>query len=320
MEPQQATQHAIEAGTFWLPRQGSTLAPIIDQGWDLAYWVSVVFFVLVIVPLALFVWKYRRKSPTEVGAPPGHNTALEIAWSVIPLALVMACFIVGFKGFMAASVAPADSYEIQVTAQKWAWSFTYPNGRVSPGELRVPAGKPIRMVMSSKDVIHSFFIPVFRVKQDVIPGSYSSVWFEATEPMETTLECAEYCGTDHSAMLAKVVVMPEDKFNDWLKLDESAGMAPAEYGQKLFVKYTCVACHSVNGVRIVGPTFKGAFGRSEAFTDGSKGVVDENYVRESILNPAAKIVAGYPPVMPPFKGQLDDKQIEAIIAYMKTLK
>lgn len=316
---QQTTQHVIDQGTFWLPKQGSTLAPIIDQGWDLAFWVSIVFFVLVVVPMALFVVKYRRKDDKEVGSEPGHSTALEIGWSVVPLAIVMACFLVGFRGFMAASVAPADAYEIKAEAQKWSWTFRYP-GKDSPGELVVPAGRPVRMVMSSKDVLHSFYIPTFRVKQDVVPGSYSSVWFEAVEPGETTLECTEYCGKDHSQMLAKVIVKSPEEFDQWLSANEFAGLTPAEAGQQLYTKYGCVACHSLDGNKGTGPTFKGVWGRDEQLADGSKVKVDENYVRESILNPKAKLVAGYGEVMPVFKGVIKDEQIDAIIEFLKAQK
>jgi len=323
MEQQQAYK-AIEQGTFWLPKQGSTLAPIIDEGWDLAMWVNIIFFILVIVPMVLFVMKYRRKSAAEVGAPAGHNTALEIGWSVVPLAVVMACFLVGFKGFLAASVVPGDAYEIRVTGSKWSWTFDYPNGKSSPGDLVVPAGKPIKLVMSSKDVLHSFYIPEYRVKQDVIPGSYTTVWFEAIEPGETTVECTEYCGgsakAGHSDMYARVLVKSPEQFKEWLEADEFKGMPPAEVGQKLFSKYTCNTCHSVDGSPGTGPSFKGVWGREEKFADGSAGVVDDNYVRESVLNPTAKVVAGYAPVMPSFKGQLKDEQIAAIIEYMKTLK
>ena len=324
MEQQQAAYKAIEQGTFWLPKQGSTLAPVIDEGWDLAFWISIVFFILVVVPMFLFVVKYKRRHDKEIGAPAGHNTALEIGWSVVPLAIVMVCFLVGFKGFLASSVVPANAYTINVTAQKWAWNFDYPNGKSSAGDLVVPAGVPVKLVMSSKDVLHSLYIPLYRVKNDVIPGSYTSVWFEANEPGETTLECTEYCGgaakAGHSDMYARVIVKSQADFDAWLNADEFKGMPPAEVGQKLFSKYTCNTCHSVDGSPMVGPSFKNIWGRSEKLTDGASVTVDENYVRESILNPTAKVVAGYAPVMPSFKGQLKDDQITAIIEYMKTLK
>lgn len=315
----------IQEAGFWLPRSASTLAKEIDVGWNLAYWVMVIIFFLVVIPLFALTLRYRRKHAAHYGAPTGHNTPLEIVWSVIPLAIVMACFLVGFRGYVHASVPPAGAYEINVTGQKWLWTFIYPNGVVSPGEIRVPLGKPTRLIMSSKDVIHSFYIPEFRVKQDVVPGSYSSVWFEPTIEGSFTVECAEYCGKDHSNMLAHVIVMKPDAFDKWL--DEQArqngpGSDPVALGAKLFVKMTCVTCHSLTSTPIPGggPAFKGVFGREETMSDGLTLKVDENYVRESILSPQAKIVKGFGPIMPSFKGQLKDYEIDALIAYLKTLK
>ena len=324
MGPLAAAKYAIDLGSFWLPKQGSTLAPEIDRGWDLAMYVGVIFFILVMVPLALFIWKYRRRHENEVGKPTGHSTALEIGWTVVPLAVVMGCFLVGFRGFMRASIPPAGAYEIDVTAHKWAWHFSYPTGKASDGGdngegLRVPAGVPIKMVMSSQDVIHSFFIPEFRVKQDVVPGSYTSVWFQADKPLTTVLECSQYCGRDHSRMLAHVVVMPKDKFDQWVSQVKAKG-TPVQIGEGLYKSKGCSACHSTTGARIVGPTFKGVWGRHEALSDGRTITVDANYVRKSILDPQADIVATYPPVMPSFKGQLTDDQINDIIAFLKTLK
>jgi cytochrome c oxidase subunit 2 len=319
----------IKEGTFWLPHQASTIAGEIDSGWDLAYWVSVVFFFAIIIPMAYFVWRYRRTAANQVGAATGHNTTLEIVWSIFPLAIVMACFLVGFRGFLHASVPPQNSYEINVTGQKWLWTFFYPNGVVSPGELHVKKGVPTRLVMSSKDVIHSFYIPEFRVKQDVVPGLYSSVWFEPTETGDFTVECAEYCGgnatTGHSTMLAHVVVMEPDEFDKWLDDEAKAngpGKDPAEAGKKLFVKNACSTCHSLNATPLPGggPAFLGVFGRSETMSDGQVIKVDENYIRESILYPQAKIVKGFGPIMPSFKGQLKDWEIDALIAYLKTIK
>lgn len=321
LQPQ--TGWKIDDGTFWLPKQSSTIAPEIDFGWDVAFWLGVVLFILVIVPMVLFVVQYRRKKADEIGAPTGHNTVIEIVWSVIPLAVVMGCFLVGFKGFMHASVAPSNAFEVAVVAKKWAWSFAYPNGATS-AELHVPAGQPVRLVMSSQDVIHSVFIPEFRVKQDVIPGTYTSLWFEATEAKEYTLLCTEYCGSAHSAMLAKVVAHEPAAFQEWLDKagNEGKGKTPAEYGKDLFTKSNCNACHSLDGNRLVGPSFKGLFGRSEKLVGGAEAAVDEAYLRESILNPNAKVVDGFGPssAMPPYKGLLKDDQIDALIAFIKTVK
>jgi cytochrome c oxidase subunit II len=221
---------------------------------------------------------------------------------------------------MHASVAPAESYEIAVTAKKWAWSFTYPTGATT-SELHVPAGRPVKLLMSSQDVLHSFFVPEFRVKQDVVPGSYTSVWFHAIEPGEFTLLCTEYCGTAHSSMLAKVVVHEEREFQEWLEgvSDAGKGLTPVEFGQKLYTTAQCNTCHSVDGRRLIGPTWQGIYNAERRLRDGTTVIADENYLRDSILNPAAQIVEGYPPVMPSYKGQLRDAEIDALIAYMKTL-
>lgn len=307
----------INVDSFWLPKQSSTSAHHVDVGWDLALWVTYIFLAIVTVAMLYFVWKYRHRKDNTTGAPTGHNTALEIVWSVIPLAVLMACFIVGFRGYLELSVAPKDAYEIQVTAKKWSWTFTYPNGKISPGELHVPAGRPVRMVMSSVDVIHSFFVPEFRVKQDVIPGMYTSVWFEATEPGEKVLFCTEFCGKDHSNMLANVIVHSEQDFEKWLSAGDNR--PPAERGQSLFTQFGCTACHSVNGNPGAGPTLQGVFGHDVKLAGGSTVVADENYIRESILVPAAKVVEGFPPIMPAYQGQMSEDQVNDLIAYIKTL-
>ncbi len=314
-----ATNFVIHLGSFWLPRQGSTLAPQVDRGFDLALYVGVAFFILVVVPLVLFVWKYRRRRAHDVGKPTGHNTAIEIAWTVIPLAIVMACFLVGFRGFLRASVAPAGAYEIQVTAHKWAWHFQYPTGKSTDNELRIPVGRPVKMVMSSQDVIHGFFIPEFRVKEDVVPGSYTSVWFTVPKPTQTLLECTQYCGLGHSGMLAKVIAMPDADFDKWVHQVKLQG-SPVAIGRGLYTSKGCSGCHSINGTRIVGPSFKGLWGTTSHLSDGRNLVVDENFVRKHILDPRSLPVTGYPQVMPSFKGQLTDEQINDIIAFLKTVK
>lgn len=320
VEKARGTIGELVNGSFWLPRAGSTAAAETDFGWAVAYWVSVVFFFLVIIPMAYFVWKYRRKNAQEIGAPTGHNTAIEIIWTVIPLAVLMACFLVGFRGYLNMAVAPAEAYEIQATAKKWSWTFTYPNGKVSPGELHIPAGQNVKMLMSSVDVLHSFFIPEFRVKHDVIPGTYTSVWFNATNEGDTTLFCTEYCGKDHSNMLAKVVVHSDEEFKKWLEAGDNR--PPAERGQSLFATFGCTACHSVDGTPKAGggPTMKGVFGKQENIKGVGPVAVDENYLRESILVPTAKVVEGFPPIMPAFKGQMTDQQVNDLIAYIKTVQ
>jgi cytochrome c oxidase subunit 2 len=201
----------VELGGFWLPKSSSTLAPEIDMAWDMAMWLSVVFFVGIVGAMMWFCWKYKRRSLNDLTSKIDHNTTLEITWTVVPSILCVVTFLVGFKGYITASVAPAEAFEVHVTAEKWRWDFHYPNGSVSPSELRVPKGRPVKLIMSAKDVLHSFYVPEFRVKADVVPGMYTTLWFEATDLGEKQVFCTEYCGTGHSDMLAKVIVMePKD--------------------------------------------------------------------------------------------------------------
>jgi cytochrome c oxidase subunit 2 len=311
----------IEPGSFWMPKASSTLAPQVDSAYGVVMSVSVVLFVLVVGAMLFFVLRYRRRGKALPTSGIAHNTKLEVAWTVIPLAIVIALFAIGYRGFLNAAIAPAESYEIQVTAQKWSWTFTYPNGTVSPNLLVIPRGRPVKLVMSSKDVVHSLFIPEFRVKQDVVPGSYTSVWFEAVEARETVLECTQYCGTGHSQMIATVSVREEADFQKWLEEGgEEKGLPPAELGRRLYASYGCVACHSTDGTKGQGPSFKDLFGKMEPLSDGQTVKVDEGYLRESVTSPAAKVVKGFQPIMPTFKGQLKDAQLDALIAFIKAQK
>jgi cytochrome c oxidase subunit 2 len=316
-----ASQEPIHQGSFWLPKAISTLAPGVDNAWNIVMWVCVFFFVLVIGTMFYFMWKYKRRTENDLTSNIDHSARLEIAWTLLPLIIVMALFFVGLTGFMNSAVAPSDSYEIQVTGERWLWTFLYPNGTISPTKLIVPKGKPVRMVMSSKDVIHSFFVPEFRIKRDVIPGQYTSVWFEATEVGKYTLECTEYCGTGHSDMLATVEVMEPDAFKQWLEAGgEDKNQPPAKRGEGLFAKWQCGTCHSLDGSKKVGPSLKGLFNRDETMNDGKVVKADENYLRESILVSNAKVVKGYEAVMPLFKDTLKDDQVDALIAYIKEQK
>jgi len=322
----------VAIDSFWMPKASSTLAPQVDFAWNFVLYTSTIFFFLLMIPTFYFVSKYRRKKEGEVTSAIDHSTKVEIIWSAIPLVVLIALFFVGLAPFVNASVAPANALEVQVTAQKWNWSFRYPNGTTSPGKLVVPKGKPVRLVMSATDVLHSFFVAEFRVKQDAIPGVYTTAWFEPTSTGEFVVQCAEYCGGPmgdvpsdkpggHSDMLATVQVVEEQAFKDFMESGgEDKNVPIAERGKKQFAQWGCSACHSIDGAKLAGPTFKGLFGREEEMADGSKIKVDENYIKESILNPTAKVVKGFPPIMPTFQGQLKDPQIEAIIAFIKEQK
>jgi cytochrome c oxidase subunit 2 len=313
-------------GSLFFPQRGSTEAATVDQIFYFILIISIVFFVLIVALMLLFVLKYRRSDERATAEKSSsHNNALEALWSIIPSILVAIIFIWGFTGYLEMRQAPDDSYEIQVFAKRWAWSFQYPNGYIDEN-LHVPADTPIRLVMSSSDVIHSLYVPAFRLKMDVVPGRYSTTWFNAINPGSETAEydlfCAEYCGDQHSTMLAKVVVHPSGEFETWLEqasnfLDR---MSPEEGGQLLYQRRGCVQCHSVDGSAKTGPTFQGTFGTQQQLADGGSVTVDENYIRESILDPMVKVRAGYKPVMPSYQGQLKEEEINAIIAYIKSLK
>ena len=331
--------------TFWMPKGASTVAGDVDQLYYFLYWLSVVLFVGIVGAMTWFALRYKRKSETEIPHGPHHNTVLEVTWTVIPLILVMVIFVWGFRGYLRMVVAPGDAMVINVTAQQWQWSFTYPNGVVDAMDerkdkqpvngakdmpvLRVPAGRPVKLVMRSNDVLHSFWVPEFRVKHDIVPGQYSMVWFNAIEPGDYRVFCTEYCGQDHSMMMATVMVMKPEEFDAWLKKKggEVGGGDPVAAGALLYKTKACGGCHSTDGKPSVGPTMKGLFGRKEEITDGQPVTVDENYIRESILEPRAKLVKGFGPVMPesygnkgPADQQLSEKQVESLIAFIKSLK
>lgn len=310
-----------------MPPQASNVAGEVDSLYGFIFWLSVVFFVLVLGPTFYFVWKYRQKGD-EVKPTPWitHNLALELAWSIIPLLLVVVIAVWGFWGYMSLSIAPVNAEEIQVTGYKWGWRFEHRNGTKELGELHVPVGKTVKLIMSSIEedpnntpVIHSFFVPDFRVKQDLPPGRYTYLWFTPTVEGKHQVFCTEYCGDGHSRMLADLYVQSEQEFADWKK---TGGLqeASVDVGAALYKSKGCVSCHTVDGSKLVGPSFKGIWGADQPLQAGPAVKVDENYVRESILQPNAKVAQGYPAVMPSYQGLLKDKEVESLILYIKSLK
>ncbi|MXZ05708.1 MAG: c-type cytochrome, partial [Rhodothermaceae bacterium] len=223
-----------------------------------------------------------------------------------------------FRVFLELGIAPPNSYEINVTARKWSWSFTYPNGAVST-DLHVPVNRPVKLRMISEDVIHSFFVPAFRVKADVLQGRYSYVWFEATRADTFNVVCAEYCGTAHSDMYASVVVQSQDDFESWLAENmDDASLTPAERGERIYQLQGCMPCHSLDGTTPIGPSFLGLAGSTRNFTDGTSAVADDNYIRTSIVNPALQVVEGFLPVMPPqYAATLSTEEIDALVAFIQ---
>jgi cytochrome c oxidase subunit II len=306
---------------FWMPDDASVTAADIDWLYLFMVWMSVISVVGIFVAMAYFCVKYRATSrkANELPEPSSdHNTTLEITWSIIPLFVCIALFVWGFKGFVDLRTPPKDSLEIHAIGKRWAWTFQYPHG--ADNTLHVPVDKNVRMVISSLDVLHSLFIPNFRVKMDAVPGRYTDLWFRATKPGTYPIFCAEYCGTSHSDMLANIVVHPPGGYEAWVEEQKKLieRLPPVELGKLLYSKQGCNACHTIDGTPKIGPTWKGVYGTTERLTGGGSALVDENYIRESILDPQAKIVDGYPNSMPVTK--LSDREITGIIEYIKTLK
>lgn len=312
---------AETTSNIWLPSQSSSFAGEIDDVFSFIFWISMFFFVGIVGALLFFVVRYRRKNGVSAERTVHHSMPLEIAWSVIPFLLLIVIFVVGFTTFVTMAAEPEGAYEIRVVGKKWVWSFQYPNGYIDD-VLHVPVDQPVKLVMSSDDVIHSVFIPAFRVKRDVIPGRYTSLWFEAVETGTYDLFCTEYCGTKHSDMITTVVVHPSGEFDTWL--DKASNfletMSPPDAGKMLYKRRGCAQCHSVDGSKMVGPSFQELYGQTATLDTGDTITVDDNYIRESILEPQAKARAGYRKVMPTYQGQLKDEEISAIIEYIKTLK
>jgi cytochrome c oxidase subunit 2 len=327
-----------------LPLQGSDVA----VAWDGLYWflyaISVFFFILVVGGMIYFAVAYRKKEGRKTKYIV-DNHALEAMWTVIPTVLLLVIFAWGWDVYKKMVRAPADAIEIRVIGKQWLWNFQHDDGRLETNKLVVPLNKPVKLLMTSEDVLHSFFVPNFRVKSDVVPGMYTTVWFQAKVPGEHQIFCTEYCGATHAGMLGKVEVLDPEQYELWQagkpyelkgvktlsteilakresgeKLSNETIPLP-EQGKKLVQAKGCNACHSDDGSARIGPTYKGIFGHEVELADGSKVTVDENYIRESIEKPQAKIVKGFNPVMPPYtKEMISETEMNAIIAYIKSLK
>jgi len=314
-----------KGGGFWMPPDASTIAGDVDGLFTFIFWITTFFFLLVLALLVALVLKYRYRKGVreEPEYAPAHSTALELTWTIIPTVIVILVFYFGFRSYLHMAVTPPDAYEIQVTASMWNWSFTYPNGYVG-NELHVPVNTPVRLILGSRDVIHSLFVPQFRVKKDVVPGRYNQFWFQATQLSPSDgfdLYCAEYCGQAHSEMRSRVFVHEMSDYKKWLE-DASnweKRMSPVQAGEMLVKSNGCIQCHSLDGNAKNGPTFKDLFGKDEPMADGSTVRVDENYMRESLYDPAAKVVRGFTVQMQSYRGRLRDRDMDAIIAYMKSI-
>jgi cytochrome c oxidase subunit 2 len=297
------------------PDRASTIAGQVDALYIYLVLVSAVMTLLIFVAVAVLAIKYRRR-PGVLPHPIEGSPILEIGWSVIPFGVMLTFFIWGAVIYFKERTPPTSSTEVYVVAKQWMWKIEHMEGQREINELHVPVGQNVKMVMTSQDVIHSFFIPAFRLKQDVIPGRYTTLWFNATTPGVYHLFCAEYCGTSHSGMIGNVVVMSPQDYSQWMAGGPSAPLP--EQGKQLFASLGCSTCHRFD-IQGRGPNLQNAFGKPVLLEDGRTVAMDENYVRESILNPTAKIVSGFKPVMPTFQGLVSDEQLNALVAYVKSL-
>lgn len=299
------------------PEQASTLASKVDSLYFFSLAISAFFSILIaVVILALFV-KFRRRRIDEVGAPIHGSLLLEVAWSIIPFIIAMVLFAWGAVVYFDAYTVPGDTTEYFATGKQWMWKFQHPEGQREINTLHIPVGERISLKMTSEDVIHSFYVPAFRVKQDVLPGRYSTVWFEATKTGTYHLFCAEYCGSEHSLMKGSVVVMEPDDYQAWLD-DAGPVAAPEELGEALFDQYICSTCH-MDDDSGRGPSLHGIYGQEALLADGRRVIRDDDYLRESILRPATHIVNGYPQIMPTFQGQISEVGVLQLISYIKSL-
>lgn len=301
----------------------SLIAGQVDDVFLFITLMGLIFFVITQGFLIYFAVKYRRKKQEEPGETPyiTGNHWLEAVWIVIPSLVVLAIFIYGYVVYRDIRTPPPDAVEIQVTARQWLFQFTYPDGRTAVNEVRVEVGKPVKFLMTSMDVLHGFYLPDFRVKEDILPGSYTFLWVQPEKAGRYDIFCTQYCGTGHSTMRAALIVLNHEDYEHWAKQEEKPGTLPlSKQGEELVEKSGCLACHSLDGSTKVGPSLKGLFGRTVTLADGKTVVANEDYLRESLLNPGAKIVKDFPPVMPTFQGILKDDEITAVIAYIKTLK
>lgn len=334
----------------WLPEAKSTTAANTDfVFWFIKVW-SLIFFVGVVCTMAYFMMKYLRQSDNEKTERVEDNLKFELFWVIFPTLLVIVVFFLGAKDYVKQRVAPPNAYVIDVTAQKWAWTFKYPNGATSTN-LVIPSGRPIKMRLTSVDVLHSFFIPKFRIKQDVIPNRYTEVWFQADDNTDTSIPidvminqdihtfnkaqakyygvvgthnspyklfCTEFCGDDHSNMNRLVHVVPNEMFNQFL--DQANTVDTTAVGGEKYWTANCKSCHSADGAAGTGPTWKGLWGSQRSFSNGPGVVADRAYIEKSVWEPNSQVVTGFPAVMPSFQGQMKPEHVTAVINYMKTLK
>jgi cytochrome c oxidase subunit II len=300
------------------PESASTVSGDVDALYLYLCGVTVFFALLIGGVLVFFVIRYRRRNLFEIPRPIEGSHTLETLWSVIPLLIAMSFFVWGASLYYRQYRPPKNAMEVYVVGKQWMWKFQHATGQREINELHVPVGRKVKLIMATEDVIHDVFIPAFRIKTDVVPGKYTTEWFEATKPGRYHFFCAEYCGMNHSGMGGFVVVMEPTEFENWLSGNANQ-MSPAAAGQQMFESMGCASCHGANAEGGRGPALLGVYGSNIVLNNGPTVKADEAYIRESILNPQAKIVTGFGPIMPSFQGQVSEDQLLQIVAYIKSL-
>jgi cytochrome c oxidase subunit 2 len=306
------------SGTPLFPLGASTIAERVDALYFFLIAVTVFFSLLIAGLIVYCAVKYRRRAPDAVGERIHGSILLEIGWTVVPFLITMVIFVWGASVYFAMASPPAETLNIYVVGKQWMWKFQHLDGQREINELHIPVGRNVKLIATSEDVIHDFFVPAFRMKADVLPGRYVSIWFHATKPGRYHLFCAEYCGTRHSGMIGEVIVMEASEYQEWLSGGGPEGSL-ASAGEKLFADLACNTCHRPDSAGR-GPVLNGLFGRTITTQAGEQVVVDEAYIRESILNPSAKITAGYQPIMPTFQGLVTEEGLLELIEYVKSLQ
>jgi cytochrome c oxidase subunit 2 len=303
----------------FVPEQASTIAARVDEVTLALLVLSGAVLLVVFGLIAAFGILYRKDSPRSRQGGNAGNLLLEWGWTLVTFGLFIGIFVWAAVLYFDMHLPPRDSSEISVVGKQWMWKFQHPNGKREINELHIPVGKPIVLNMTSEDVIHSLFVPDFRIKQDVLPGRYTRTWFEAKRIGEYHLFCSQYCGTMHAGMRGRVVVMSQPDYQRWLQAGSSLQPMTSR-GSRLFTQRGCVSCHGGENPGIRAPALGGIFGTEVGLSDGKTVFADENYLRESIIDPRAKIVMGYTPIMPSYAGQLSEEELLDLIAYVKSLK
>lgn len=306
-----------------MPTEGTLIATQVNNLYVFLLIASLIASIIVIGGMFFFVWKYRRKTPNDKTPYLSHSTTLEFLWSFIPLVIFLGVFAWGWYVYHGMRTMPMDALEIHIVGKQWAWEAQYKSGVKTSNLVVAPINTDVKLIMTSNDVIHSFFVPSFRIKQDVVPGIYTALWFNANKLGEYHIFCTEFCGSQHSGMIGTLRVVSQEQYEAWLEEESKVGLLPlAQRGEKVFQVKACASCHSTAdaGVKVGPPLFK-AFGKTHELANGEKVLMDENYIRESILTPNAKIVKGFPQnVMPSFQGQLSETELSALVEYIKGLQ